>query len=162
MTERAILVIGIGNPDRGDDAAGRHVAARLSARGLAGVVVREATGTATELMDLWHGFDTVILIDASAPQGTPGKVRILDANKGALPPLGPEWSSHGLGLGEAIELARALGDLPAAALIVALEGKNFSHGAGLSPEIAASLDEAEQVALAEIDRLARLNAASKQ
>jgi hydrogenase maturation protease len=49
-------------------------------------------------------------------------------------------SSHGLGLGEAVELARALGRLPSRLVVYAVEGADSSTGPGLSPAIATAVE----------------------
>ncbi len=43
-------------------------------------------------------------------------------------------SSHGWGLAEAIELARALNQLPPRLIVYGIEGKSFDLGLGLSRE----------------------------
>jgi len=52
------LVLGCGNPDRGDDAAGRLVARRL---GELGIEARENSGDALALLDAWQGADEVVV-----------------------------------------------------------------------------------------------------
>jgi Ni,Fe-hydrogenase maturation factor len=49
------LVIGIGNPDRGDDAAGLAVARNVRAAAPAGVAVIELDGDQLALLDAWDG-----------------------------------------------------------------------------------------------------------
>ena len=49
-------------------------------------------------------------------------------------------STHGFGLAEALELARALGQLPRRCIVYAIEGASFETGAPLSPEVAAAVD----------------------
>ena len=48
---------------------------------------------------------------------------------------------HGFGLNEAIELARALGQLPPRCIVFAIEGEAFETGAGLSSAVAAAVRE---------------------
>ena len=49
-------------------------------------------------------------------------------------------SSHGLGLGEAIGLARALGRMPDRLIVHAVEAADFGYGIGLTPAIAAAAE----------------------
>ena len=49
-------------------------------------------------------------------------------------------STHLLGVAEAVELARVLGRLPKALRLVAIEGRNFAHGAKLSPQVEAAVE----------------------
>ena len=64
MTART-LVIGVGNPDRGDDAVGLHVARRVAAAAPQ-VSVIEAAGDALRLLDRWRGAEHVVLDTGSA------------------------------------------------------------------------------------------------
>ena len=59
-----LLVIGVGNPYRNDDAVGLVVARRIRDLNLQGVTVIEANGEGASLMEAWQGADSVILIDA--------------------------------------------------------------------------------------------------
>src|SRR5512134_2361660 len=68
------LVIGVGNPLRGDDGAGIAVARLVASRNDCGLVVRVASGEATSLMSAWTGFDDVVVVDASRGAGPPGSV----------------------------------------------------------------------------------------
>jgi hydrogenase maturation protease len=134
------MVIGIGNPDRGDDSAGLHVARRLVALALPGVTVIESTGDPLALMDLWHAIDSVVLVDAAAPSWTPGRVHRLDPSGNRLPREIGLSSTHAFGLADTVELARVLGRLPARLTIYAIEVGGFSPGAPLSPAVVASVD----------------------
>ena len=61
------LVVGIGNPLRGDDGVGPAVAALLRARAHPGVQVAEVHADPIALLDLWAGRRRVVLVDACAP-----------------------------------------------------------------------------------------------
>lgn len=130
------LVLGIGNPDRGDDGAGRAVAAALRAAAPAGVEVAEADGEATALIARMEGRERVILVDACVTGAAPGAIRRFDVSQAPLPAFNHGLSSHGLGLHHAIELARALGGLPRRCVVYAIEGASFETGAPLSPAVA--------------------------
>jgi len=146
-------VLGIGNADRGDDAAGREVA-RLLRHGLpAAVRVLERNGEATGLLDHLDGADAAFLVDACAPSGLPGRVHRFDLATSPVPVRGLAGSTHGLGLTEAVELARALGRLPPLCILYAIEGKCFDEGAPLSPELGTSIHDVAGRIRAEISRL---------
>jgi hydrogenase maturation protease len=69
------LVIGIGNPDRGDDAAGLAVARRVrAAAARRDVTVTELIGDQLALLDIWDGVKDVYVIDAVCSGGAPGSV----------------------------------------------------------------------------------------
>ncbi len=60
-------------------------------------------------------------------------------------------SSHGLGLAEAVELARALGQLPRSCVVYAIEGESFAVGAPLSPPVATAVADVAARLRVEID-----------
>jgi hydrogenase maturation protease len=136
------LIIGIGHLDRGDDAAGRIVAARLRDRAPADVEIVETDGEAAKLLDLMEGRARVVIVDACLSGRSPGTIHSLDANAGPLPRPMFAMSSHAIGLVESVELARAIGLLPRRCRVLAIEAARFDLGAGLSSPVAAAVDEA--------------------
>jgi len=130
-----VLVIGVGNPDRGDDGVGCAVATRLEAMGLPGVAVAHMNGEIAALIERMADESIVYLVDACQSGALPGKVRRIDAAREALPPESPAASTHGLGLAQAVELARTLGQLPPTCVLYAIEGAQFEVGAALSPVV---------------------------
>jgi hydrogenase maturation protease len=133
----ALRIIGCGNLDRGDDAAGLLVARRLRALGLEtlGVEIIEQSGESFSLMNCWTGPEHDILVDATVPHGRPGQVRVWDAHSDRLPDDGFPSSTHAFGVREAVELARAIKRLPKTLLIYGIEGEHFCFGAPLSQEV---------------------------
>jgi hydrogenase maturation protease len=128
------VVIGIGNPDRGDDGVGRVLARRLRALATPGIEVRECDGEATGLMAAWEGAEEVVLVDACRGAGAPGTVHRLDSDAlGSLESL-RHASTHSFGVAAAVGLSRVLGCLPPRLTIYAIEGHCFREGGGLSPE----------------------------
>jgi len=144
------LVIGIGNPDRGDDGAGRAAAKWLRDRPLSGVDIIEHDGEVSSLLDRLDGAAAVYLIDACTSGAPAGAVHRIDAAAAPLPQEAFSLSTHGLGLAEAIELARALGRLPERCIVYAIEGRNFDTGAPLSPPVAAAIAVAGERVQAEL------------
>lgn len=138
-----VVVIGIGNLYRSDDAAGRVVAQKLRSESLDRVRILEESGEGASLMDAWRDAEFVILIDAVHSGATPGTVHRLDAKARPIPSNFFHCSTHAFSVAEAVELARALGQLPPRLIVYGIEGKDFTSGEGLSPEVA---DAAEQVA----------------
>ncbi len=139
------LVLGVGNPEAGDDAAGRLVARRLRSRldqRSDETVVRECSGEATELMAAWQGFEEVVLVDACSGGGPPGRILRFEAGQldrlAALQPR--QRSTHGFGVCTAVGLARALGAAPKALVVYAVEGRTFEAFAPVSPEVERAAD----------------------
>jgi len=148
---KAALVIGIGNQFRRDDGVGIAVARTVRALRLPGVEVHERCGEGTDLIALWCDRSLVLVIDAvssGAPVGTVHRFE-LAAGQSVVPiprePLEPastpdrppahifRGTSHQIGLGEAIELGKLLGQLPSQLVIYGIESAEFRDGVGLSP-----------------------------
>jgi hydrogenase maturation protease len=132
------LVIGIGNPDCGDDAVGPMVARLLVGRVAPEVTVLERAGDMVALIEDWSGRDEVVLIDAAALLTAPGTIHRIDLLRDALPTGLSLASTHAFGVAEAVGLARALGQLPATLIAYAVEGSTFDPGASPSPAVVAA------------------------
>lgn len=129
-------VIGIGNPWAGDDAAGLQAARRLRDFVPADVGVLEETGSPLRLLDLWAGAEDTRILDAVYSGAPAGTLHRFDARVGPLPAaVFGAASTHGLGVAEAIELARALGRLPARLTVYGIEGSAFAPGDAMTPEV---------------------------
>jgi hydrogenase maturation protease len=145
-SSRATLIIGVGNAYRRDDAVGLIVARRLRACGLENVTVREASGEGGALMDAWQDAQTVILVDAAQSGAAAGTLHRFDAQREPIPTQFLHYSTHAFGVAEAIELARALRQLPLRVIVYAIEGQNFGAGDELSPDVARAVEDAvEQI-----------------
>lgn len=132
---RSTLLIGVGNPYRRDDGVGWFVAEKLAHMGLKHLNTVKASGEGTELMDLWKQSENVVIVDALSPGNEPGEIVELDASRTRLPKGIFNYSSHAFGVGEAVEMGRALRTLPKTLRIFGVEGKIFEAGEGLSPEV---------------------------
>ena len=136
-----ILIIGLGNDYRGDDAVGRVVARRLKAIEGYNLRVAEESGEGAILIEVWKKADLAILIDAIHSGGAPGTIYRFDAATRAILGRLFHHSTHAFGVVEAIELARSLDQLPARLIVYGIEGKNFESGIGLSVEVQRAADE---------------------
>ena len=100
-------VIGIGQPAAGDDGVGIAVLRYLRAQaGLSGADLVEAAEPSA-LIPWLEGADPVILVDAVLGGGAPGTVLRLTPESAAASAVQP-LSTHGMGVVQAVELARAL------------------------------------------------------
>lgn len=158
MSGVPVLVVGLGHPDRGDDAVGVVVAREVGRVAGPAVEVLEHEDP-TDLVLLWEGRDRVVLVDAVSSGGTvaPGTVHVLRTGAGRPPIPSEEWArtgrggTHAFGLAAAVELARALGRLPADVTVVGVEAGGLEHGAPLTPTVASAIPTA---ALAVLDVVA--------
>jgi hydrogenase maturation protease len=85
-----VLLIGIGNAYRHDDAAGLMVARRLKERALSSCEVHEQVGEGTALMELWKGAERVVVVDAVQSGSPAGTIHRFDAN--LHPPASPDFT----------------------------------------------------------------------
>jgi hydrogenase maturation protease len=132
---RRTVVIGIGNSMRGDDAAGVVVANLLRPRVPAGVEVRACDEEPSRLMEAWKGADSVVLVDTVSSGAAPGTLHRFDVGEEPVPARAFRSSTHAIGIGETIELARALGRLPGRVRVYGVEAGGFETGAPLTPEV---------------------------
>jgi hydrogenase maturation protease len=144
------LLIGVGNRYRGDDAAGVLVARRVREAAPAGVEVLEEEGELSDLLDAWKEVGQVVLVDAVYSGAAPGTIHRFEAEAGPLPAQLFRFSTHAFSVAEAIELARALGQLPPRLTVYGIEGSEFTAGAPLTPAVEAALGELVARALEEL------------
>lgn len=142
MIPRPDLLLGVGHPDRGDDALGPRLVAELDGR-LPGVERRAHHGEGLGLIALWEDRRTVVLVDAAQSGATPGTLHRLDSADGSL--LNPlagrlfATNSHAFGVAQAILTAHALDRLPERLVVLAVEAADLTLGRGLSPPVAAMM-----------------------
>ncbi len=136
MSNGTELLIGVGNEFRGDDAVGLIAARMLAKTGGAGTIIESAGGAS--LLGEWKGAQSVIVIDAVCSGAPPGTLCLWDAHREPLPAR-TFPTTHDLGLAEAVEISRVLGELPPEFVIFGIEAAQFEMGAPLSPEVEAAL-----------------------
>ena len=152
-----IIVLGIGQSLRGDDAAGLE-AVRLwqkqypASAGRVSVGLSELPGLG--LLDLLDGMDAAILVDAVHSSGPPGTLHRLGPND--LASYSPDASSaHGWGVAETLHLGLSL--YPGLAnihiTIIGIVGGQFDLGTDLSPAVRLALDGVAEMIEMEITSL---------
>jgi hydrogenase maturation protease len=99
---KRVLVIGFGNPGRGDDGLGPALAARLEAMNLPGVTVESDYQLSIEHAALAAEHDAVVFADAALDAGESFYFRSLKAAH-----LPPRFTSHGISPAEVLYLAEA-------------------------------------------------------
>jgi hydrogenase maturation protease len=158
----SVVVIGVGNSLRHDDAAGLEAVRRLRTRAEAArITVREQEGETLGLLEQWEGAEAAVLVDAIQSGSPAGAIRRLDASSEALPArLRGSSSTHAVGVGEAIELARSLQRLPRQVVLYGVEGRLFDSGIGLSEEVGAVIPALADAVLLEACEMAESCAAA--
>jgi len=134
-------IIGVGSPF-GDDRLGwvavetLQDSAALAALGGGRISFSILDRPGTLLLAHWHEADNVLVVDAvrsGAPPGTRHRPEPSDLS------AFKSVSSHGFGLASALELARALNDLPPHLVIYGIEIDPSSAGCSLSEPVRRSL-----------------------
>jgi len=132
-------VICVGNADRADDGVGPACADLLSNHGLP---VRVSPGDAFELLELFRGAPAVFLVDAVVTGAQPpGTIYSFSGDAAEIRSASWACSTHGLGVAEALRLARTLGVCPPRVCLYGVEAANFGWGEAMSPEVTAALPE---------------------
>ncbi len=149
------LVVGVGNAFRGDDGVGLAVAGRLRERVPPSTSVVACEREPSRLLEVWSGAESALLIDAVDSGAAPGTLHRFDASRNALPERVFRSSTHAFGLGETIELARALGQLPESVIVHGVEGRAFDAGQALSEPVEAAVDGAVAAVLEDLRQMAR-------
>jgi hydrogenase maturation protease len=145
-----LLVIGVGNDFRGDDAAGLLAARRL--RACRGVRAVEHTRDGLSLMEHWRATDHVVVVDALCSGHAPGTVFRFDATEGPVPGDVGWISSHSPGVAEGIETARVLGRLPASLTVYGIEAEHLDPGDRVTPAVEGAVEEVALEILEDLNR----------
>jgi hydrogenase maturation protease len=133
------LILGLGNPILSDDAAGLQAARQLyELMGGEDIDLVEAAVAGMQTVQLLSGYDRAVIIDVVQDEARVGEVWRLDSDdlEG-----GSSTCSHGIGLGQALRLARLM-DLPVPEeiLIYAIAAADTStFGESLTPKLAQAL-----------------------
>jgi hydrogenase maturation protease len=145
---RPIRVVGVGSPN-GDDAVGWEVlkVVRESSRGEE--LELHAVEGGQRLLELLDGRGSLILIDALAPAGHPGRVQRFVWPDARLESLQP-GSTHDMRPVEALQLATLLGLLPQRVIVWGIEGESFAPLADPTPAVMAVLEEVAQEVIGEV------------
>jgi hydrogenase maturation protease len=147
------LILGLGNPILSDDAVGLVAARRLFERiGGEDVDLIEAATSGLQTTQLLSRYDRAVIIDSIQDEARVGEVRRLEVDELGTSPL---HSSHGVGLGEAIGIARKLGmRLPDTILIYAIAVADpHTFGECLTPELERALPSLIQQITSDVTRL---------
>jgi hydrogenase maturation protease len=144
-------IIGCGNRERGDDAAGLLVVERLQDLGIEdlGVKTEVCNGEATAVMNWLRADGDIIVVDAVVRGAAVGTIHLWHG----IPPVSNKvsTSSHSMGLGEALRLAKTLGLFPKTLRVYGIEGERFEVGSPVSREVNESAQKLAWQIKAEIE-----------
>jgi hydrogenase maturation protease len=138
LTNKALVCLA--NPNRGDDAFAWIVADQLICEGETPFSVIRSSGDITDLLDIFSSHRKVIVLDAMETDDLV-PIKKWNAKEESLPASLSGTSSHVLGVGQAIELSRALDKMPDELIVVGVKGVNFQMGEELSSEMRSMIPE---------------------
>lgn len=145
------LVLGLGNPLRGDDGIGPRVVAELRRRGLPKGVEAVDGGTGgLDLLHLLEGWERAVIVDAALLGRNPGEFVRFTPEETHLVGSLASFSSHSAGLADALALARALGQKLPDIIIYGVQPERMDWEEGLSPAVEAALPRLVEEILAEV------------
>lgn len=158
-----VLIAGIGNVFLGDDGFGVETVRALSAHRLPdGVEVVDFGVRGVHLAyQLLDGYDTLVLVDATARGGAPGTLYLIEAEAARPGPVtgpgeGPVLDGHHMSPDTVLALLDALcagtgATPPRRTLVLGCEPACVEEGIGLSAPVAAAVPEAVRMALDLLD-----------
>jgi hydrogenase maturation protease len=150
-----ILVAGIGNMFLADDGFGVELAQRLADHDFPdGVTVADYGISGMHLAyDLMTGYDTTILLDATARGDEPGTVTVVELDAEHPFPAGQSAiDAHGMQPDAVVELLTLLGGTPGRMLLVGCEPAELTDRIGLSAPVTAALDGAARAVIDLVDQ----------
>jgi hydrogenase maturation protease len=133
------LIIGYGNPLRGDDGIGQVVAQHLTKPAIDDAEVVVCHQLTPELAGRLATVDMVVFIDAEAGATPPGSVTVSEVPHGgsAL----PSALAHRVDPAALLFMSQKLYGRSPQAFLVSVAARSFAFGEGLSDSVAAALPE---------------------
>ena len=135
-----LRVVGLGNPNAGDDSVGLEIVNRLRARGDCECELLALPQAGVELVEALENVEAVLFIDAVSSGLPAGTLHLVPLPSGEVAPrvLG-SLSSHGWGLAETLKLMEALGRPVPRLALLGVEIGTVEPGAPRSPAVEAAM-----------------------
>ncbi len=161
VPEQKILVAGVGNVLQGDDGFGIELAHRLMERedlSQSVKVIETGIGGMSLIQELMYGYNAIVILDAYKNNGTPGQLYLLEPVLPDMSDLSPHElrdyfsDTHYATPMRALNFLTHIDSLPETIRIIGCEPEELDDfRIGLSPPVAAAIEEAMQMVLAWID-----------
>ncbi len=147
-----VAVIGLGNRYRRDDGLGVAAARALGDLALPRVEVVTGIMDPLTLLDVWTGVRLAVIIDAAVTTAsTGGRIRCCSLDE--LLSSAKSLSSHSIDVGRTYALGQALGRVPEALQIYAVDVADTGHGVGFTAQVEQAVPQVVALAAAEIIRV---------
>jgi hydrogenase maturation protease len=131
-----VCIVGVGNPDCGDDGLGMRLADSVRAAGHPDVILAERTPERWVGRLTRGGFQTILFLDAVEMGASPGAAVFL--SRGEIAARCPQISTHKLSLSTLARLIEA--DGPARVFLLGVQPRSVGLGSGLSAPVQLTLD----------------------
>lgn len=136
-----LLVFGVGNPSRGDDALGPLFIERTAVMLRSEIDEGQVELLTDFQLQIEHALDLtgrkrVVFVDATTNAEAPFRFDRVEARRDE------SFSSHALSPAAVLDAHRAIVGAPPSAWVLAIRGHAFTLGDGLSPEAAGDLESA--------------------
>jgi len=149
---RSVLVLGLGNPLRGDDGIGPRAVEELARRGLPEDVTILNGGTGgLALLPVLEGWARVIVVDAADVGREPGRFVRFTPDQVHLARTPGNLSLHHAGLSEVLALANALDRSLPEMVIFGVQPADVGWGEGLSLPVETALPALIDAVIAEVN-----------
>jgi hydrogenase maturation protease len=153
MTESnstGIVVLGLGNLMRTDDAAGMHALSRLAGdiRLPAGVRLVEGGTLGLELLYRVENASLLLVLDAVDANERPGTLMLFEGKEVEALPRGR--SIHLLGLADLLSALRLTGRAPFEVILLGIQPESTGWGTELTPAVDAAVARLIEIALEKI------------
>ena len=147
----ATLVLGLGNPLRGDDGVGARVVEELNHRGLPqGVTAMDGGTGGLDLLRILERWNRVVIVDAADVGLEPGQFVRFTPDQVRLTGASGAFTLHNAGLSEVLALAAALNlDLPEL-VVFGVQPAEIGWGEGLTLALEAALSGLADAVLEEL------------
>jgi hydrogenase maturation protease len=155
MTEadspRRIIVLGLGNLMRTDDAAGMHALTMLSSDKRLPGEIRFVEGGTLGLELLYHveHASLLLVLDAVEADESPGTLMLFRGESVETLPCGR--SIHLLGLADLLSALRLTGRSPAEVMLIGIQPESTEWGTQLTPTVNAALPSMIEACIHQID-----------
>ena len=148
-----VLVLGIGNPLRGDDGIGPRVVEELTRRGLPERVAVVDGGTGgLDLLQVLEGWGQAVVVDAADVGKDPGQFARFTPGEARLVGAEDVSSLHNAGLAEVLALADAVGQPLPEMVIFGVQPASVGWGEGLSQAVEAALPALVDAVIDEVNK----------
>ena len=145
MSEKKIVVVGVGNILLSDEGLGVKAVQELEKRGVPENVSLYDAGTSLHLvMSSFEGYDKMIIVDAIQGGSAPGSIyrfTLKELEEGQAPKLNYMFSLHEIDVPRTLALEKLVSRLPEEVVFLGMEPEKVEPGLDLSPIVQEKLED---------------------